>query len=175
MPIDHAPTIPATARRLPSTSGPRHAIAAILASGYGLFLALVVFWPSPIDRPFAALLARLIAEAHERGVPSFVDYAFIEFTANVALFIPVGVVLGLIVPLRWTILALLLGPALSGAIELAQHVLLPGRYSSGADIVANSWGAAVGVILAVTVRAIVALRDEKVIARHEALSDRDAA
>lgn len=167
MPTDHArTTVPS---RLPSTSGPRHAIVAVLAVGYGIFLALVVFWPSPIDRPVAAMLERVIAELHERGVPAFVDYTFIEFTANVALFVPVGVVLGLIVPLRWTVIALLLGPALSGAIELAQHFLLPDRYSTSADIIANSLGSTVGVLLAATLRAVVAVRDDKVIARHEAL------
>ena len=167
MPTDHArTTAPA---RLPSTSGPRHAIVAVLAIGYGIFLALVVFWPSPIDRPVAAMLERVIAELHERGVPAFVNYTFIEFTANVALFVPVGIVLGLIVPLRWTVVALLLGPALSGAIEVAQHLLLSERYSTISDIVANSIGSTLGVMVAVTVRAIVAVRDDKVIARHEAL------
>lgn len=140
----------------------------MLAIGYGIFLALVVFWPSPIDRPVAGMLERVISELHERGVPAFVDYSFIEFTANVALFVPVGFLFGLMLPMRWTVIALLLGPALSGAIEVAQHVLLAERYSTISDIVANSIGSTLGVMVAVTVRAIVAVRDDKVIARHEA-------
>ncbi|MCT9001992.1 VanZ family protein [Microbacterium memoriense] len=154
--------------KLPSTSGPRHAIVAAFSAVYGVFLAFVAFWPSPVDKPVASLLDRVIAELHERGVPGFIDYAFIEFCANIVLFIPAGLVFGLIVPVRFTLIALLLGPALSGAIEMGQHFLLSARYATVADVVANSLGATIGVLIAATIRAIVAVRDEKVIARHVA-------
>jgi len=161
--------------RLPRTSGARHVIVALLAVGYGVFLAFVVFWPSPIDRPVAGLLNRVIEELHERGVPLFVDYAFIEFSANVLLFLPVGFVFGLLVPLkRWPV-ALLLGPALSAGIELAQRYLLEERYATVNDIIANSLGATLGVLLAVGMRAVVAARDHAVIARHEEQQRRAAA
>ncbi len=155
--------------RLPSTSGPRHALIAALAIGYGAFLAFVVFWPSPIDQPVEGLLDRAIAELHERGVPAFVDYGFLESFANVLLFVPVGLLFGLMVPLRWWPIALLLGPALSAAIELAQRSLLEARYATLEDVIANSIGATVGVFLAVVLRAAVAARDERVIERHDAL------
>lgn len=151
---------------LPSTSGPRHAIVAVLAIVYGTFLAFVAFWPSPVDKPVRSQLSRVIEELHERGVPTFVDYAFIEFSANVMLFVPVGLLFGLIIPMRWWLLALLAGPALSAAIEIAQGMLLDQRYSTVADVVANSLGSAIGVVLAVLLRAVVAARDEKVIERH---------
>lgn len=154
--------------RLPSTSGPRHALIAALAIGYGAFLAFVAFWPSPIDRPVEGLLDRAIAELHERGVPAFVDYGFIESSANVLLFVPVGLLFGLMVPLRWWPIALLLGPALSAAIELAQRYLLEARYATLEDVIANSIGATIGVFLAVVLRAAVAARDERVIERHDA-------
>jgi len=161
--------------RLPSTSGPRHALIAVLAVGYGAFLAFVVFWPSPIDAPVKSLLDRAIAELHERGVPAFVDYAFVEFTSNVLLFVPIGILFGMLVPLRWWALALLLGPALSGLIELAQKLVLEERYSSVYDVIANSIGASIGVLLAVLLRAVIAARDTAVIERHLAASaDRDA-
>jgi len=157
---------------MPSTSGPRHAIIVALAVGYGTFLAFVAFWPSPIDRPVQGLLERAIAELHERGVPAFVDYTFIESMANVLLFIPVGILFGLLLPLRWWPVALLLGPALSGVIEVAQRYLLDERYSTIDDVIANSIGATIGVLLAVMLRAVVHARDEKVIERHEAQSGR---
>ncbi|WP_127474103.1 VanZ family protein [Microbacterium sulfonylureivorans] len=158
-----------TASRLPSTSGPRRAIVAALVLGYGAFLAFVVFWPSPIDQPVEALLDRAISELHERGVPGFVDYAFIESFANVLLFVPVGFLFGMMVPRRWWPIALLLGPALSGVIELAQRELLEARYATVEDVVANSIGATIGVLLAVIIRAVVEARDQKVIERHEAI------
>lgn len=156
-------------QRLPSTSGPRHAIIAMMAVGYGIFLAFVVFWPSPIDAPVQGLLERAISELHERGVPTFVDYEFIESFMNVLLFVPVGFLFGLMVPLRWWPVALLLGPALSAGIELAQRYVLDERVSTVNDVIANSIGATFGVLFAVVIRAIVRARDEKVIERYEAL------
>lgn len=161
-----------TSDRLPSTSAPRHTLIAFLAIAYGAFLAFVVFWPSPIDQPISELLNRAIAELHERGVPTFVDYEFIEASANVLLFIPVGLLFGLMVPLRWWPVALLLGPALSGVIELIQRELLEDRYATVQDLIANSIGATIGVMIAVTLRAVVAARDEQVIRRHAALQAR---
>ena len=155
--------------RLPSTSGPRHTIIAVMVLGYGAFLAFVVFWPSPIDAPVEGLLERAISELHERGVPAFVDYTFIESFSNVLLFIPVGFLFALMVPLRWWPVALLLGPALSACIELAQRYLLDARVSTIDDVIANSIGATIGVLIAVVIRAVVKARDEKVIERHEAL------
>lgn len=161
--------------RLPSTSGPRRALIAALALGYGAFLAFVVFWPSPIDQPVESLLDRAIAELHERGVPTFVDYTFIESFANVLLFVPVGLLFGLMVPLRWWPVALLLGPALSAGIELAQRYLLEARYATVEDVIANSIGATIGVLIAVILRAVVKARDDRVIERHEALRAQTAA
>ena len=60
--------------RLPSTSGPRYVLLWVLGLGYGIFVAFVAFWPSPVDEPVQALLARVIQELHERGVPAFVDW-----------------------------------------------------------------------------------------------------
>ncbi|MFT4230900.1 MAG: VanZ family protein [Microbacterium sp.] len=158
------------APRLPRTSGVRHVIVGVLAVVYGSFLAVVAFWPSPVDRPVASLLERAIDELHERGVPSFVDYGFLESSANIALFVPVGLLLGLALPVRWWPGAVVLGPLLSMAIELAQGLFLSARYASWGDVLANSVGATIGVLLALTLRAVVALRDERVVARHEALA-----
>jgi len=143
---------------------------AVLAMGYGAFLAFVVFWPSPIDAPVHGLLVRAISELHERGVPAFVDYPFIEAFANILLFVPVGLLFGLLVPLRFWPIALLLGPALSGVIEVAQRYALEARYSSVYDVIANSIGATIGVLAAVILRAVVKARDERVIERHEVMS-----
>lgn len=158
--------------RVPSTSRPRLAIIAILAIGYGPFLAFVAFWPSPIDKPVAGLLNRVIVELHERGIPAFVDYDFIEFTANIALFIPVGFLFGLLLRLRGWPVALIFGPILSAVIEAAQRLLLDERYATVSDVLANSIGASLGVVGAVIVRYIVQARDVRVIARHEARSGR---
>ena len=73
-------------------------------------------------------------------------FAMSDFLLNVALFVPLGFVPAL--RRRWPALAIwvtLVGVA--AAIEAVQ-LLLPGRYSSLADVVANAAGAGLGVFLA---------------------------
>ena len=70
--------------------------------------------------------------------------------ANVLLFVPFGAALGLYdVSLG---AALLAGVALSGAIEVAQFVVVPGRTSSVDDLVLNTVGAVVGYLLVSNLR-----------------------
>ena len=92
----------------------------------------------------------------------------VEFVANVALFVPIGIAFGLALPTRWWLAMLLSGPVLSAAIEVAQRELLSERYASVADVVANTVGATLGVGVALAVRASVAYRDRRLIARYEA-------
>lgn len=155
----------------PRTSTPRYLLVGVLAVLYGAFLALVAFWPTPIDDPVADLLKRLISELHERGMPSFIDYRFVEFLGNVALFVPIGALIGLALPRRRWVAMLLCGPALSTAVELVQRHFLSDRYASLSDIIANSIGSTLGVLIALAVRGLVEYRDGRVIARHEARAD----
>ena len=60
-----------------------------------------------------------------------------EFTANIAMFVPVGLLFLLLVGRRRWWLALAGGVALTCAIEFAQ-IFLPGRFSDVRDILANS-------------------------------------
>jgi len=73
-------------------------------------------------------------------------FAAADFLLNVALFVPLGFLPAL--RRRWPALAVWGALAgLSATIELTQ-LLLPGRYSSLADVVANAAGAGLGVLLA---------------------------
>lgn len=155
-------------RGLPSTSGVRWFFVWLLLLIFGVTAALVVFWPSPVDASIRHEIARVIEELHERGVPAFVNYEFIEFSANVVMFLPIGVVLGLALPVRWCVFAFVLGPAISAGVEYAQLNLLEARYASPYDVIANSIGATIGVVVALLLRGLVSLRDDKVIARYEA-------
>ena len=87
---------------------------------------------------------KVLAWAHERGLPAWVSYNAVERLANVALFVVPGLVAALLLPRRqwWLALALCLG--FSAAMELAQ-LLLPQRSASGDDILLNGTGALIGV------------------------------
>ena len=75
-----------------------------------------------------------------------------ESLANLLMFIPIGLLLRLSLP-SWRLTALLaVSAAGSLAIELVQYLLLPGRTPTLVDVVSNSGGAAIGLVLAADLR-----------------------
>lgn len=73
------------------------------------------------------------------------DLGMVDVLLNIALFVPLGLALGLrgIRPRR----ALLFGLGLAGAIELLQATLVHGRDPSVSDVLTNSAGALAGAVL----------------------------
>ncbi len=111
------------------------------AIAYVLIAAVVMLGPFKYSEAVVAIWAWL---RDELGLSGF-GPGWIEFIANVALFVPLGVVLSLI--LRRPVLGLVLAIGVSIAVELAQ-LLLPGRVPSMRDVLANALGAAVGGAIA---------------------------
>ncbi|BCW55725.1 hypothetical protein StoSoilB19_30990 [Arthrobacter sp. StoSoilB19] len=111
-------------------------------------LALVAFWPSPVDKPVSGQLTAILHFLHGHGVPGWFNYKFVEASANVALFVPVGFVSRLASPEKrwWQIGAF--GLLVSGCIELGQLLFLHDRFASPSDIVTNTSGALIGCLLA---------------------------
>lgn len=111
-----------------------------LLAAYGLILALIAFWPVPLDRGASGLL-RAISQ-----VVPWLTYDVIETTANVALFVPFGVLLALALPLdRGLVVPLALLATL--AIESGQALFLAERTPSLRDVVANVVGAGIGLAI----------------------------
>ncbi len=119
----------------------------LLLAVTGLYL-LAVAWitlnPFPGDPHRNAFLEGLLAAFAATPALAWIDYDVVEFTANILLFVPMGVLLALLLGRgrRW--LALSLGIAASLAIEFVQ-VFEPARVSDARDIIANSLGAIVGI------------------------------
>ncbi|WP_285249772.1 VanZ family protein [Pseudarthrobacter sp. fls2-241-R2A-168] len=111
-------------------------------------LALVAFWPSPVDKPVSGQLTAVLNFLHGHGVPGWFDYKFVEAFANVVLFVPVGFVSSLAFRAKrwWQIGAF--GLLISGCIELGQLLFLENRFASPSDIVTNASGAVIGALLA---------------------------
>ncbi|MCU1437732.1 MAG: hypothetical protein JWP66_819 [Naasia sp.] len=138
-------------------------LVSVLLALYLAIVAAITLPPSPVDRPVRGQIDRVLEELHERGVPEYIGYSKVEFAANIAMFVPVGFLIALGLAARFAWLALLLGPVLSAALELAQKLLLPERYASVLDVLANSLGALVGFVIAVLLRLLVARRDRLLI------------
>jgi len=149
----------------PPKSRLRLGIAATLLAIYGAFVLLVVLWPTPVDRGYRASIDKVLDVLHRNGIPQWFGYGKLEFTANIAMFVPLGFLLALALPARVWWLALIIAPGFSVAIELTQGAFLSARFASGLDVLSNSIGAIIGILAAVVVRALVHQRDQKVIER----------
>ncbi|PYI37599.1 VanZ family protein [Arthrobacter psychrolactophilus] len=121
-----------------------HRIAMAAAILYLLAVLLVVFWPTPVDRPASGTLNAVLSWLHRHGTPRFIDYNFVEFTANIAMFIPMGLIAS--IWFKNGFLGVIAGMLVSCLIELTQATSLPDRYATGLDILANSIGAGLGAL-----------------------------
>jgi glycopeptide antibiotics resistance protein len=131
-----------------------------------LYLAVVLvvtLWPSSVDAGMDPYINRVLAKLWSKGVPTFVNYGFIEFSANIVFFVPVGFLLGVLFPFRFWWTAIVGGFLLSACVETAQGLFLPGRVSSLNDVFANTSGAVVGCLVAVAMRMLILHRDTLVI------------
>ena len=118
----------------------------LAASVYGVALLLIAAWPTHVDAHFDVLKTAPASWLIERGFPSDKTYELIEASANVLLFIPLGVLL-MLGTLRMTWLrAAAVGLVLSAGIEILQAVALPDRTANAGDVVANTLGATVGAL-----------------------------
>lgn len=135
----------------------------VLTAVYVVFVLAVTLNPKTVDNGLGVYIDKALNQLHVHGVPAFVDYNFLEFTANIAFFVPVGFLLGLLVPFRAWWLPPFLGAGLSAAVEMCQKLFLPGRVASLQDVLANTAGAVIGTIVAVIVRVVILHRDTLVI------------
>ena len=124
----------------------------IVAVAYLLVLAMIAFWPTPVDRPVSGSLGSVIAWLHAHGMPSFIGYNKIEFSANILLFTPFGYIAAAWTGKWWH--ALSAGLAASCIIELGQALILPNRVASLLDILANTMGAVLGALILALVNAM---------------------
>ena len=120
---------------------------------YIVVVLVITMWPSPPDPGSNPLLLRLLDWAHGAGLPAAFDLVTAEVVANVAMFVPLGLLLATSARVSRPWLAVAVGLALSAAIETVQ-IALPGRHPTVQDVVANTAGAALGAAAVVAVRAL---------------------
>lgn len=113
----------------------------IWLSAYGVALALVAFWPVPVDSgagPFLRSITHIFP---------VLTYSRIQFGANIVMFVPLGLLLSFILRReRWLVLPIAF--LTSVTIETGQAIALAARTPSVLDIIANTAGACAGMVLA---------------------------
>jgi VanZ family protein len=121
--------------------------ARIVLVPYLVLLGFVVFLPAREAGRVTGIVGWLAEALATVGIPREPAAVVLEFLANVVLFTPFGVLLVLAFPgVRWWTVVLV-GLALSIGIELVQ-LTIPSRVSSVSDVVANTTGTALGLVLA---------------------------
>jgi glycopeptide antibiotics resistance protein len=127
-----------------------HPVLSVVTFVYLGVVAFITLGPQPLDDGTDSLVWRLLGFFSRFGATDWITYSTLEFWANVAMFVPVGLFFLLLLGRgRWW-LAMVLGALLTCVIEFTQ-MFLPDRVSDPRDIVANSVGAFVGVIAALIV------------------------
>ncbi|KRD43094.1 hypothetical protein ASE38_02105 [Cellulomonas sp. Root930] len=117
---------------------------------YLVGLVRVTLWPRLADDGGFDLVRTVLSWLNSLGIG--LTYSATEFLANIALFVPFGILVSLLFPRRraWTVVAL--GLATSAVIELAQLLFLPHRVSDVRDLVSNTLGTAIGVGIVLVAR-----------------------
>jgi glycopeptide antibiotics resistance protein len=124
-----------------------HPNLSLLLFVYLAVLGWVTLTPAGNIESSTSALAQL-AQAMSAGTGlRWIDFALVEFAANIILFVPMGVIVLLLLGRErwWVVIAV--GVIASCWIELAQGVWLPSRVADPRDLVSNSLGTALGVAL----------------------------
>lgn len=149
----------------PPKSRARLSLGATALAITAIVVLLATMWPTPLDQGYGASIERFLGVLHRNGIPTWFGYNKLEFSANVLMFVPVGFLVALLLPVRGWWLALIICPALSIGIELTQSVFLSARFATAIDVASNSIGALIGIVLSTALRAVIFARDQKVIER----------
>ena len=120
-----------------------------LAIGYALFIVYASL------SPFSGWREQGLDFLEVLGAPLLLTYTAFDTAVNLLSYLPFGLLAGLVLHARFgattsVILGLCMGASLSVGMEYLQ-MYLPARISSNVDLLANSAGALIGALLAVSV------------------------
>lgn len=142
------------------------AIGVVLAVYLAVVLG-VTLWPAPVtEGANKDIIDRILTVSHDAGVPASFTFHTLQFVANVAMFVPLGLLAALLLPQRLIWLVLVGAPLLSAAIELTQLLGLTARQADVWDVVANSLGAWLGVAIALGILAMLRARARRAASRR---------
>lgn len=128
--------------------------------------------PSIYDDRVGGILQHVFRVLASWPGTAWITFDAVEFSANVLLFVPLGV-LAVAWRGRWWH-GILLGLAVSAAIETTQLLFLPTRVADVRDVVANTLGAAVGVGIGALLSRRIAGSQHSHKPRHRKLIDTSA-
>jgi glycopeptide antibiotics resistance protein len=126
----------------------RHPFLSVVTLAYLGFVGWLTLTPASAAPTSSDLVHRVLNRLQTYDQLSWLTDSRAEFLANVAMFVPVGLFLLLLVGTRFWWVAAGLAFAMTSAIETAQRSI-PGRVPDGRDIAANTIGALIGIAVGV--------------------------
>ncbi|MGV8911817.1 MAG: VanZ family protein [Rhodoglobus sp.] len=129
----------------------RHPYLSAATFGYLAVVAWLTLSPQAPDQRDGPLW-QLAVFLDRFSATQWLTFNDLEFVANIALFVPLGLFFVLLVGKRQWWLALALAIGLTAGIEWVQQ-FIPTRVSDVRDILSNSLGAAIGVVVTLSVAA----------------------
>ena len=122
-------------------------VARALLVGYLLFVGFTVWLPATVSAKVTGLVGIVATWVADAGIASYSRSAFVlEILANVALFVPVGLLLALAWPRLRLWQTVLIGALMSVVIETVQGVM-PSRFPTLSDVIANTTGTLIGALI----------------------------
>lgn len=109
-----------------------------------MVLAGIVFWPAPVDQNSGHFLSTALIWLHSHGIPEWFNYQLVEWLSNVAMFLPFGFLLAILLHRGAWWAPTLIGLGASALIESVQSLFYAQRTGSLLDVLANTLGAAIG-------------------------------
>jgi glycopeptide antibiotics resistance protein len=109
---------------------------------YTFVIAKLTLFPAASESGTFDLLNRIMTRISDGRL----DWSQTEVLANIALFVPAGFLLAVVLGRAW--ISIVLCVLCSAAIELAQQRYLPSRVPSLADVEHNGLGGLIGALLA---------------------------
>ncbi len=147
----------------------RHPVLAVLSVLYLFVLGWVTLNPAPPQPGSFGLFRSLLRFFASHESTAWLTYDRVEFLANIALFVPVGVLVLLMFGRRWWWVGIVIGLLLTLGIEGAQQ-LLPTRVPDPRDLVANTLGAALGSVITLVLTTPAAIRARRAARREATMS-----
>jgi len=138
----------------------RHPLLSLVTLAYLGFVAWITLTPADIAPTSSDLVKRVLNRLQGYDDLAWLTYERAEFLANVALFVPVGLFLLLLVGTRFWWVAAGLAFVLTSAIETAQRTI-PGRVPDERDLLANTVGALIGIAVGVALTLPATLRRQR--------------
>ncbi len=125
----------------------RHPVLSLVTGVYLAFVAWITLSPQlPMGDGTDGIVWTILNALDRVPGTRWIDYADVEFIANMAMFAPIGMFFVLLFGRgRWW-LAMLLPFILSCAIELAQLLVFTTRVADLRDVLSNTVGAVVGAL-----------------------------